>query len=729
MERNPNPNLRWLPYFILLIELLIFYWPVLSSSKHGIPFDLPGYHQPLAGFVSASVRSGRLPLWDPYTYCGVPLYANLQAQVFYPLAWPVFLLGALLKNHLFLLLEYEVVFHVFLAGVFTYWLLRRLNIGPWSALLGATIFQLGGFFASQIQHLGAVCGSAWLPLAWGAVLLLRQRFTWKSLGVLATAVSMSILAGFPPTIAAVTGSTLFLAIILVLLRRARPQLLASAGAGLVLGALVSAVGLLPAYELAKLSQASMRGEWTVAGGGLPLRALVSMAVPNYYQIFDLNRYAAHGFPWNPTFMYLYCGVAGLILGLVAIVWAQHQDRLVFVMLTAVSALWMLCDSTPVGKNLFPLLPKVLKGGFYAEFAMAAFLLGFAVLAAFGAEQLLAAISKLRHSVSRPTGSRPGPRGAAILVAVVALTAFDLTWVGSRTWMNTTDAPGTSYAEVDNSRTAPENMRALTTESFPPARIDVAGASHSWSSAAPLIEIPTANGDDPLALLCLLKVRLCFAQGKYWERYYQVSSPESPVLDLLNIRFVLTGADQILAGPKFFHRQDLPDGSRVYENRNVLPRFFLVNQVHRANGIEEAISLLRSPAFDPARMAIVEDSTEIVAQRPEAGARTVRTIGYAEQEVDLETDAPGSSFLVTSEVNYPGWHAWIDGRERPVVLTNGAFRGLPVPPGRHYIKMQFAPRILGLGAWISFLSVLLICEGIRRQGTRRVWTWRSQTRHP
>jgi hypothetical protein len=425
-----------------------------------------------------------------------------------------------------------------------------------------------------------------------------------------------------------------------------------------------------------------------------------MAVPNYYQIFDLNRYAAHGFPWNPTFMYLYCGVAGLILGLVAIVWAHHQDRLVFVMLTAVSALWMLCDSTPVGKNLFPLLPKVLKGGFYAEFAMAAFLLGFAVLAAFGAEQLLA------------------PRGAAILMAVVALTAFDLTRTGSRTWMNTTDAPGTSYAEVDSSHTALQHMRALTTETFPPARIDVTGASHSWSSAAPLIRIPTANGDDPLALLRLLKVRLCFTQGKYWERYYQVSAPESPVLDLLNIRFVLTGPGQTLAEPKFLHRQDLPDGSRVYENRNVLPRFFLVNQVHRAKGIEEAISLLRSPAFDPARIAIVEDSTEIVAERLEAGAGTVRTIGYAEQEVDLETDAPGSSFLVTSEVNYPGWRAWIDSRERPVVLTNGAFRGLPVPPGRHHIKMRFAPRILAYGAWITFLSVLLICEGIRRQRTRR-----------
>src|SRR5205823_5970452 len=147
-----------------------------------------------------------------------------------------------------------------------------------------------------------------------------------------------------------------------------------------------------------------------------------------------------------------------------------------------------------------------------------------------------------------------PGGAALVLAVVAITAFDLTRVGSRSWMNTTEAPGISYAEIDNSRTAVEHMRALTAESLPAARIDVAGATHSWASAAPLVEIPTANGDDPLALLRLLKVRLCFAQGNYWERYYRVSSPESPVLDLLNIRFILTGPDQTLAGPKFLHRQ-------------------------------------------------------------------------------------------------------------------------------------------------------------------------------
>ena len=415
-----------------------------------------------------------------------------------------------------------------------------------------------------------------MPLAWGAVLLLRDRFTWNRLGLFATAVSMSILAGFPPTIAVVTGSSLLLTVILVVLRRAPPRLLAFAGSGLVLGLMLSAVALLPAGELTKLSLASMRGEWTVAGGGLPLRALVSMAVPNYYQIFDLQRYAAHGFPWNPTFMYLYCGAAGLILGLVAIGWAHHEDRLAFVILTVLSALWMLCDSTPVGRNLFPLLPKVLKGGFYAEFAMAAFLLGFAVLAALGAERFLA------------------PRGAVVIAAVVAMTAFDLTWAGSRRWMNTADFPGTSRTRLDYSPAALQRMRATDCETFPPGRIDVAGGTHSWSDAAPLLEIPTASGDDPLALLRLLKVRLCFTQGNYWERYYQVSSPQSPLLDLLNIRFVLTGAEQTFVGPKFFHREDLPNGSRVYENRAVLPRFFLVNQVRHANSGTTKPSRLCAP---------------------------------------------------------------------------------------------------------------------------------------
>jgi len=131
----------------------------------------------------------------------------------------------------------------------------------------------------------------------------------------------------------------------------------------------------------------------------------------------------------------------------------------------------------------------------------------------------------------------------------------------------------------------------------------------------------------------------------------------------------------------------------------LPRFFLVSEVRRAANLNEALSALRAREFDPRRMAVVEG----LGPTERLGTGEVRVLRYTAREVDLETDTTAGAFLVSSEVHYPGWRAWVGGRERPLVLTNGAFRGLAVPAGRHRVRMRFAPRILWWGLGVSALG--------------------------
>ena len=51
------------------------------------PFDIEGFHYPLLDYAFRSLREGRLPLWEPSMYCGIPLAANIQAALFYPPHW------------------------------------------------------------------------------------------------------------------------------------------------------------------------------------------------------------------------------------------------------------------------------------------------------------------------------------------------------------------------------------------------------------------------------------------------------------------------------------------------------------------------------------------------------------------------------------------------------------------------------------------------------------------
>jgi hypothetical protein len=189
------------------------------------------------------------------------------------------------------------------------------------------------------------------------------------------------------------------------------------------------------------------------------------------------------------------------------------------------------------------------------------------------------------------------------------------------------------------------------------------------------------------------------------RYWEVSELDSPLLDLLNVRYLLSWApseELIVRHPKFPKMAGLP-GHHVYENRSVLPRFFLVSQVRQVKSPEEALAVVGSRGFDPHRTAVVEGAVELPATGDSGPVRPVKVLEYGRRRVGLEVDSPTPAFLVSSEVHYPGWRAFVDGREVALVMTNAAFRGLPVPAGRHRVTMRFTPLILGYGLALSLIG--------------------------
>ncbi len=368
---------RFAPYAILALEVLVFYRHSLFGDRH-IPWDLGAYHLPLAHLYSQALEGGELPLWDPYTYCGRPVQANIQAQVFYP---PRFLLAALSpREWLFDGLEWTVALHVLVAGIFAFRLARSIGLGVAAALLVATMFQLGGFFAAHAEHLGAVCAAAWIPLALECV---ERRWDLR----LAVALSLVVLAGFTPMTVIGWGTV---ALYAGLTRRApvRPFLLAVG---------LCAVQLVPTWELVGLSVAKYRSDWLGDGGGVPLGVLKTLAWPSL---------ASRDQSLDVTFQYLYCGLAAVPLA----VWGARRYRPMALM--AVSGVAML-------GWLQRLLPEMISRSYYPEYAAAVFTLMLALLAGFGVQRLgspwqwmiaaATAIDLLLVSSGLPMHAMPGPR--------------------------------------------------------------------------------------------------------------------------------------------------------------------------------------------------------------------------------------------------------------------------------------------------------------------------------
>lgn len=679
LSSTPNLVATSAALIALIIQPVLFYWTVVVNPRAHIPYDIQGFHLPLAAYIGRCAREGIAPLWNPYLYCGMPLHADSQAQLFYPIAWIAVLLGNLSEGrHLFYWLECLIPLHMLIAGVGAYALLRYLAVRPAAALLGASIYQLGGFFASQAQHLGVVSVAAWLPVVLLAAFRLRHSPNLRWISILGLSLAMAILAGFAAATAIVFGCLFLTLFGLLIMRDSSWKVVPAVLLASILAASIAAVQIFPTYQLAQLSIASVRSTWHLSGGGLRLQSLASFVIPNYYHIFTpfSNEYRLPGV--NFTFLYTYCGIFGATLAIIApFYWKAARVRLFFT-LTLVSAIWMLGDELPPYRILYQHLPGFVRGALYAEYALMAFCMFTAVTAALVLDRCFVR----RHQWA--------------LWLIAALTSADLIYFGSNRPMNT--APGSyeaEYAGYDGqggASTIIDNMRALANQTTPPQRWDYLDSSFVSGIFGPhMLRVPSSNGDNPFLLKRMLALRLAFSSGHYWERNLPVDRVQSPLIDMMNIGF-LAGASALPAAEA--QRAGLVpikevDGLHFYRNSEVLPRFFLVPKVYRSSGHAQSLSRLADPAFNPGKEAVVE-----VGERQETqGALTlgdVRVDAYTPNRVALTVSAPGSAFLASSEPMYPGWTAHVNGAKSDFVMTNGAFRGLHLHPGKSRIVMEYHP---------------------------------------
>ncbi len=696
VDSEARPRDPWQPFALglLLLQPVLFFWRVVVNPRAHIPYDLEFFHLPLISFVAQSIHRGIPPLWDPYFYGGVPIHADPQAQLFYPFTW-LAILAAGHGQSLYYWVELLVPLHMILAGVFSFWLLRRIGLRTPAAFLGATVYQLGGYFASQAQHLGAICCAAWLPLAILAVFENRNRVRARWVAILALAVGMSILAGFVATTLVVAVSVGLAMMALFALREASWRVIPATAAGFLLGTLISTVAFVPLWHLSQVSIASQRGTWLLSGGGLPLESLVSLVMPDYYHIFEAEQ--ALKLPYNFTFLYVYCGIATLPLLAMAAVFGKARER-VFLILTFLSALWMLGEHTSVYPFIFTRLPALVRGALYAEYALMAFCFFGGVTAAMALHRL-------------------GNRAPAAILWIVALgTSVDLIHAGSNRPMNSNDGsykqenPGN---QIGGSTGLVSQLRALVNHTSPPSRIDyLDDSAFGPISASEIFGLPTTDGTNPFMLLRIRSLRRLFCGGEWWERKLPVNRPGSPLLAMLNTEWLLAGkplpAEQVRAagleepGPV---EQARLSGYFAYRIPNALPRFFLVSRIRRSPGEAATFRLLARPDFHPAEEAIVEN---IPADRSGLAVAPVKVEAYSPNRVQLTVATNGPAYLATSEAMYLGWEARVNGKPQPLLLTNGAFRGLHLPAGASEIVIEYHPPLLG---WYLFFSSALALAAI------------------
>jgi hypothetical protein len=189
--------------------------------------------------------------------------------------------------------------------------------------------------------------------------------------------------------------------------------------------------------------------------------------------------------------------------------------------------------------------------------------------------------------------------------------------------------------------------------------------------------------------------------------------ESPLLDLLNVRYIVVPADTTFRNPQSLREleRELPvvyedDTVKVLENPEALPRAWIVHSARQTDP-EEALELLDSGAVDPRETALVEETPPDLARPDDPSEDRVSIRGYEAGSIRLETSTGASGLLVLSEPYYPAWKAYVDGERVPLYRADYLLRAVPVPAGEHAVELRYESWTLRLGTAVSLLTGLVL----------------------
>jgi len=645
---------------------------------------------------SRQIHNGHFPLWCGLEGAGMPLLANTGSAPLHPfnLLFEIF-------PHV-RLLDYALLFRLFLLGIFTYWFAIELRLSPLAAACSALCICFSGYISRNVNYI-LLNNDVWLPAALlTAERMVKDRVRLSHFLLFSLIAALELIGGSPQS-AAYLFALIF---VYVWIRGRNPgkEIPALALAICLGGFLVSAqtISFLEYFGFA----------WTAHGPNIH-----AADRPATRQLFSLF------FPWifgnahaDPQ-MRVTSGYLGLVPMFLALATATRMRRLPpsalffwIVLLVFAGIIFYLPPFS--GLNYLPALNRVrnarsayfglsfavaMLAGFgldslikdrlsLRQCASAAFLasllaalamalaLLFPVNASLGiahSSWLMPALLLVAAAVVCLAGSRFSQRKAAAVV-VAALLLVNLLYL----------APGLKpFADIQPEIWRPKNPA-------PPPIIEPIMADKSKARFLGVNNVFPNNMNilfgindlrafealRPKSYVAALAEIEGFGMTQAIERYvkdgwdFQIRGQNiaHPLLDRLGVKYLL--ADREISDPTWQLISRTRD-TFLYQNREAWPRAWVVN---------------RDGAYDFDCGRITE---------------------YTPDRVTVRLHGQGHADLVLSDQYAPGWRAFSSGRELRIIQEQGLFRKVAVSKDDQAVRFIYRPSGFEIGLFMTIASLL------------------------
>lgn len=621
--------------------------------------DLHGYFLPRYEAAGrALLHEHRLPLWNPYEFCGSPLLGVIQTAALYP---PIPLLFGTLSP--FAALQALYAFHFVVLGWGTLAYLRGFGVPRAFGCLAFFVTVAGVFTgASQggVDHPNFLGSMVWIPALLicfdGAV----RRDVRPWLGLFALAYAVQWLVGYPDF----PLDTAVLLGVVALLRGEgslvrRGALLA---AGLALGVALVGFQMVPAWEaISESARIVRRADFE------HLRSGFAAAVGPEFTTDLVGRY----------------GVAVVALAVAALWRAQRvQGVWLAALLWCIFALdWplrLLYRLPPFDGVRFP----------YGWSHIAPLFMGF--LVASGAARLAASVR--------------APLRLATLVLALAAAATSLATI-ARIDLHDPAAPDREAIAARARRLA--DLR----EAAGGADVRVVSALEAANGAMLRHRLPSITGYDPSSPVwrtARLLNEIAARPNAAPEAHVPVEN-RPDLAALLGVGLVTVPRHWVPQMEKAGYRlvAELAPNA-VVVHRPPVPRARLVHRVILAQDDDAAFAATVDSDRDARATVVLEAARSPLelAEPPVSAEESVEIVRDLPERVEVEAMVAAPALLVLTDTFYPGWEVAVDGVPAPLLRADYAFRAVALEPGRHRVVFRFAPRSLRIGALVSALALLV-----------------------
>ncbi|MDD5687709.1 MAG: YfhO family protein [Elusimicrobia bacterium] len=697
--------------FLLFILVFIFFWKAATLQEIFITPDIysndtMGINYPYKNFLSECLKQNKSFLWTSDIQCGYPIHAEGQGGFCYPLN---LLLFRILPSPI--AFNYSVILTFYLVGIFTYFYVRLLGLGKTASLFSAISFMFSGFFILHVRHLNMIQAACWVPLLF---YLVEKYFkTDKIIYIILTGVvfSFQILAGHPQI-----PYYSFIAILIYFLfgifrkKRITPILL-SIGIIMVIGIGLSAIQLVPTYELVR---ESYRATDSKIIGDLSnnypykIKHIIQFILPFYYgNIVD----GTCPYPYEGVLFWeniFYVGILPIIFMIIALMF-KFKDNLqlkLFLVLIIVSITIALHNAF----HLTNIFQNILPGFKYFRIHQRILFINalvVCIIAGFGVEIVLEKIPKKYH------------RYLIILILFVVIDLFKFgikqnPTYDIRKWFSVPKSAEFLKSDKDVFRT--ESFTTEVQQRLFKRFKGYSSGMHPYFWMRNFI-IPNFNMVYHISSVSVATVlsmkRVNIFNEKYFnslifgnfEGYKKIVLPFSAArfLGLQNVKYIISGYSVDTNYLK--EKPEIAGDFYFYENKQFTPKSYIIPKAEIISDDTKILEILQSDKFDPLKTVILEENINHGSISTKGSVAKIEK--YENTDVLINANLTDDGFLVLSDTYYPGWKCYVDGKESKILRANYLFRAIALNKGEHIVEFVFKPISFKIGMYITIFTALLI----------------------